>query len=145
MYIQSYHIHNVLNEYRKRLSQSPGAKDPRQAAKPTVKDSVQLSNDGQRQAIINQVSKDIVKQITQFGTQRKFDETLASYQRNSDDKRPEKKHGHESEFVYTAIDENNRKWTHTLPIRKIDSALGTPIGKGESGTQGLTGPEESQS
>ena len=60
MYIQSYQIHNVLNVYRKQLSQGPNAKTTQGSAKAPAHDRVELSVNAQRQALIDQVSTEIV-------------------------------------------------------------------------------------
>lgn len=123
MYIQSYQIHNVLNEYRKRLSQSPETKANQRSAKEGVKDNVQLSHDAQRQAIIDQVSANIVEKITQYGPKSTFNDVLENQMLNTANREPEKKDQSESEFIYTAIDENNQKLTRTFPINNSESSI----------------------
>jgi hypothetical protein len=123
MHIQSYQIHNVLNEYYKRLSLSPGSNGRPHLAKQAVKDNVQVSQADPKQTIMDQVSDDIIQRITQYGPQNRFNETLSAYMRNSENLKAEKKKDHESEFVYTAIDENNNKSIQTLPIDDLNALM----------------------
>lgn len=123
MQIQSYHIHNVLNEYRKRLVQSPSSEGRSKASKTDVRDTVQLSQAGQRQAIIDQVSADIIERINQYGPQNNFDDTLAEYIGHHPGTRMTRKEAHPSEFIYTTIDENNRKTIQRFPINDFRPSI----------------------
>lgn len=126
MHIQSYQIHNVLNEYRKRLSKTPGKNTTPDGSKSLLKDKVQLSEADHRQAIIDQVSAKIVERITTFGPQNPFEETISTHRPRSDEKSPESQALHGFGFTYTAIDENNRKLTQRLTMDSIKSSM-TPM------------------
>lgn len=123
MQIQSYHIHNVLNEYRKRLVQTPASNGRSKTSKTDINDSVQLSQAGQRQAIIDQVSADIIERINQYGPQNNFGDTLAEYIGHHPDIKMPRKEAHPSEFTYTTIDENNRKSIQRFPINDFRPSI----------------------
>lgn len=120
MYIHAYQVDNMLNVYRKQLSEkikTKGAGNPSQS--PSNADRVNLSDKGQRQAIINQVSDDIIERITKNSRQNRMEETFQqSIEATMTDKEiitPRK----DAEFTYTSIDENNHKKTNTLRISGV--------------------------
>lgn len=120
MHIPSYQIHNVLNVYRKQLSQAPGksAKAPSSSTPPTT-DRISISSDGQRQSIMDRISSEIVDRITQFGPETEFDAVLEDKLPRTGDEHPDTASQQDTDFSYTLIDEHNRKTTNTLPIRKL--------------------------
>ncbi|MFZ1986744.1 MAG: DVU0524 family FlgM-associated protein [Desulfatitalea sp.] len=126
MYIHSYQIHNVLNVYRKQLSQGAGTKgsDPMPAA--PKNDRVELSANFQRQSLIDQVSAEIVDRIAQGGPQRRFEEAFAQQMNRSTGTETGRTSKREVEFTYTVIDENNRKITNTLPVENFSPLTGQP-------------------
>lgn len=126
MYIQNHHIQNVLNEYRKRLK--PTGSNPRkQPAKVPIKDTVQLSEAGQRQSLINQVAADIFKRISQAESKN---ENTANYLDAAKDDPGEKKNLQKMDFVYTTIDENDQKSTRIIPITHLKPSV-TSLASGE--------------
>jgi hypothetical protein len=132
MYIQSYQIHNVLNEYRKRLSQAPERNTNRGGkAKASLNDKVQLSEAGHRQAIIDQVSARIVERITTYGPQNQFEESLSTYMPRSDEKSAASQGINGLGFTYTTIDEDNRKLTQTFTMDSTGSSM-TPMEKADT-------------
>ena len=119
MHIHAYQIYNVLDVYRKQLSQGTESARKSPATAPMNPDKVSLMAKGQRQSIIDKVSTEIVERIARFDPQSTFDETLARYlqeplESGSGD-RPVK----DSEFTYTLIDEHNQRITNTLTIRNF--------------------------
>jgi len=119
MYIQSYQIHNILDVYRKQLSQISGQKASSLPGGSSGRDRVELSGNGQRQTLIDRVATEIVDRIVQNG----FEKT---WLRNMD--RPR---GTESirsaagdfEFTYTTIDENDQKTISSLSIRHFNPLI----------------------
>jgi hypothetical protein len=119
MYIHSYQIHNVLNVYRKQLSQGTGAKGSNPMPATPKNDRVELSASIQRQSLIDQVSAEIVDRIAQGSPQRRFDEALAQQMNRSAGTETGRTSKREVEFTYTVIDDNNRKITNTLPVENF--------------------------
>lgn len=124
MYIHSYQIHNVLNVYRKQLSQGPDTQMSRAASKAPTHDRVELSAKAQRQTLIDQVSTEIVDRIAQHSPPNQFEEII---NRQLDRGHPEaalNSEKREVQFTYTTIDENDRKTTNSLPLRSLNPLIG---------------------
>ena len=134
MYIHNYQIHNVLNEYRKQLSQGSAERIKRPLSA-VAQDRVMLSGTVQRQSIIDQVSADIVERIRHANTLKSEDSPLEVRGQATEHQMPENG-GHESEFTYTLIDEYNRKITNKLPVQNL-----TPLSRlsksGQGDAQGI--------
>jgi hypothetical protein len=118
MYVHKYQIHNVLDVYRKQLSQGSIAEHRRTGN--GTNESAALP-DPPHQMIIDRVSAQIVDRIIQEGPRNRFADTLIQEYTNVTQSRASR---HEAQFTYTAIDENDRKITNTMPIEKISPLLG---------------------
>lgn len=114
MYIHAYQIDNVLNVYRKQLSQKTKANALNPEPVPSNIDRVNLSHESQRQSIIDQVSADIVQQITRYIQDNRFEEPLEPTGEGVNARQRNNSQTMETEFSYTMIDENNDKRTNTL-------------------------------
>jgi hypothetical protein len=137
MYIHNYQIHNVLNEYRKQLIGRP-AEEPQRRSEPSacVQDRVNISKSNQRQAIMDQVSAEIVDRITKHGGRNQFEDAIGAVLHYPS----QDLHGQAAEFTYTLIDEQNQKVTGTLEFRTLRAAIdGTHdvSGNPESGSQSI--------
>jgi hypothetical protein len=123
MYIHNYQIHNVLNEYRKQLISRPAEESKRRSepSASTGRDRVNISKNGQRQALMDQVSADIVDRITKQGGRNRFEGALGAVLHYPD---PQMHNGSADEFTYTLIDEQNRKSTGTFEIQTLKTAIG---------------------
>lgn len=124
MYIPTYQIQNVLNVYRKQLSQMPTAKPQNPERVGQGNDRVAISRNGQRQSIIDQVSAEIVDRIAQAGPQKRFEETISEKLMNRNGPMANRSLRKEVEFTYSTIDENNEKVTNTLPIENFSPFAG---------------------
>lgn len=117
MYIHGYQIHNVLNVYRKQLSHGRGINGSEGSTAAGAKDRITISEDGQRQSIMDKISSEIVARITQPGPENEFEAILPGRLSTKPKKQQEiPSNGHTS-FKYTVIDEQNRKSTNTLTIQ----------------------------
>jgi len=116
MQIPSYQIQNVLKVYSRQLSQGKIlSKNKFANANKISADSVNISSEGKRKAIIDKVASNIVEKIITEGPQQKSEEKITS--------QIEKELGkkinftkEKNQFTYTEIDENNQKITHTLSV-----------------------------
>jgi len=116
MQIPSYQIQNVLKVYSRQLSQGKIlSKNKFANANKISADSVNISSEGKRKAIIDKVASNIVEKIIIEGPQQKSEEKITS--------QIEKELGkkinftkEKNQFTYTEIDENNQKITHTLSV-----------------------------
>ena len=124
MYIHSYQIHNVLNVYRKHLSQETGAKKSEAEPVAPKSDKVELSSGFNRQSLIDQVSAEIVDRIAQGGTQRRFEDAISQEWQRPAGPETGRASKREAEFTYSVIDENNRKTTNTLPVQNFSPLTG---------------------
>ena len=116
MKIPSYQIQNILKVYSRQLSQGriPDKNKFANANKISA-DSVTISPEGKRQAIIDKVASNIVERIITEGPKEKTQEKITSH--------IEKEVGkninfakEKNQFTYTKIDVNNQKTTHTLSV-----------------------------
>ncbi len=117
MYIHSYQIHNVLNDYRKQLSHGPRNAGGKHPAVNEARDRISISTDGQRQSIMEKISSDIVARITEGGPQNQFEAALADRLTDQTAREGVSASSDPPEFKYTEIDEHNRKRTNTLTIQ----------------------------
>lgn len=123
MYIHSYQIHNVLNVYRKQLSQSPST-NGNEPATATKGDRVEVAFQEQRQSLIDKVSAEIVNRMAQAGPQKNVESALARHLARTSGNNNERVQYREIEFSYNAIDEHNRKISNTLPVEKFSPLAG---------------------
>lgn len=114
MYIQSYQIHNVLNAYRRQLSQVT-PQQPGHADKLSSKlDSVKISAEGKNQSIMEKVADNVLKKITNVEPGIDFGQELTRQVQQTE------KNIHmvekENEFIFNTIEENNRKETRSIAV-----------------------------
>ena len=139
MYIHSYQIHNVLNDYRKQLSNVPRNNGGNRPTANETRDRISISTDGQRQSIMEKISSEIVARITEGGPQNEFETALADRLASRGSLRSIPADSHSPDFKYTVIDEQNRKRTNTLTIQDFNpsyhgtqSTVGNDNGKNET-------------
>ena len=127
MYIHNYQIHNVLNVYRKQLSQNTKG-DTQSSTFPasSAGDRIHISGNGQRQSVFEKISAEIIERITQFGPKTRFEPGLG--ERIGDTPEPRAADNEsdagktvlqDTHFTYTVIDEHNQKRTNTLAVRAL--------------------------
>jgi hypothetical protein len=117
MQIPSYQIQNVLKVYSKQLSQGKmlSRNNKFGIANTVSADSVNISSEGKRQAIIDKVAANIVDKIITEGPKEEneaqiteqIERELGKKINFSKDK---------SQFTYTTIDDDNNKTTKTLSV-----------------------------
>jgi hypothetical protein len=64
MHIQSYQIHNVLNVYRRQLSQGKADQPQHGGNRDANSDAITISKQGKNQSIIEKVAAGVLKKIT---------------------------------------------------------------------------------
>ncbi len=116
MQIPSYQIQNVLKVYSRQLSQGKIiSRNKFGAATKVSADSVTISSEGKRKAIIDKVAANIVDRIITEGPKEENEEKIT----NQIEKELGKKINftkEKNQFTYTVIDENNQKSIHTLSV-----------------------------
>ncbi len=128
MYIHSYQMHNVLNVYRKQLSQGTARSISGDAAKSQIhRDRITISVDRQRQSLFDKISSEIVARITRFGPYADFKGGLADQLAQTsagETQQPANSTAdggaeNDIQFTYTLIDEHNRRTTQSLPASQF--------------------------
>ncbi len=116
MQIPSYQIQNVLKVYSRQLSQGKIlSKGKFGSAVKSSADSVTISSEGKRQAIIDKVAESIVERIITEGPKEKSEEEITNQIEKEMGKKIDFTKG-KNQFTYTVVDENNQKVTHTLSV-----------------------------
>jgi hypothetical protein len=116
MQIPSYQIQNVLKVYSRQLSQGKiMSRNKFGDAGTNSADSVTLSSEGKRQAIIDKVAANIVDRIITEGPKEKTEEKITSQIEQELGKKINFTKDR-NQFTYTVIDENNQKSTRTLSV-----------------------------
>lgn len=116
MHISTYQVNNVLRAYGKQLSLSKRGARNKNVMPPNRSDSITISAEARRKAIIEKVTTDIVERIVRFGPQdvteqEAFRELEDEYGNNlvlEEDKGPE--------LVFKVIDKDKGEETKTLSI-----------------------------
>ncbi len=116
MQIPSYQIQNVLKVYSRQLSQGKLLSRNKFGSNNRVSaDSVSISTEGKRQAIIDKVASGIVDRIITEGPKEKNDEQITDQIEKELGKKIDFSKG-KNQFTYTVVDENNNKVTQTLSV-----------------------------
>ncbi len=116
MQIPSYQIQNVLKVYSRQLSQGKIlSRNKFGAANKVSADSVSISSEGKRQAIIEKVAANIVDRIITEGPKEKNDEHITDQIEKELGKKIDFTKG-KNQFTYTSVDQNNNKVTQTLSV-----------------------------
>ncbi len=116
MQIPSYQIQNVLKVYSRQLSQGKiMSRNKFGDGNANSADSVTLSSEGKRQAIIDKVAANIVDRIITEGPKEKTEEKITSQIEQELGKKINFTKDR-NQFTYTVIDENNQKSTRTLSV-----------------------------
>ena len=116
MHISTYQVNNVLRAYGKQLSLSKRGARNKNVMPPNRSDSITISAEARRKAIIEKVTTDIVERIVRFGPQdvteqEAFRELEDEYGNNlvlEEDNGPE--------LVFKVIDKDKGEETRTLSI-----------------------------
>lgn len=136
MYIHGYQIHNVLNVYRKQLSQPASAGNSRDPSPAASSDRINLSRDGQRQSIFDKISTDIVDRITRLDASPRFESVINEKLTSSKAPHQSEDRHIETEFSYNVIDEHNQKITNKLPLQRLNPLAQRPGDDTETGVAG---------
>lgn len=114
MQIQSYQIHNVLNVYRRQLSQGKTDQVQQSGTHAPTSDSVTISPESKNKSVMEKVAANVLKKITNVDPGPDFgQEMLKQTQIAENSLNPTEK---ENEFVFNAIAENNQKETRSIAI-----------------------------
>lgn len=114
MNIQSYQIHNVLNVYRRQLSQGKANQRSDSTDSGTKADSVTITAKGNNQSVMEKVAESVLKKITNIDPDSGFGQEMLNQAQHID----ETHHGVEKEnqFVFNTIAQNNQKETKSIAV-----------------------------
>lgn len=116
MQIPSYQIQNVLKVYSRQFSQGKLlSKNKFSDANKVSADSVSISSEGKRQAIIDKVASNIVDKIITEGPNEKDEAQITGQIEKELGKEIDFSKGR-NQFTYTSVDENNNKVVQTLSV-----------------------------
>lgn len=116
MQIPSYQIQNVLKVYSRQLSQGKMLSRNKFGTSNNVSaDSVSISSEGKRQAIVDKVAANIVDKIITEGPKEKNEEQITEQIERELGKKINFTKG-KTQFTYTTIDDDNNKTTQTLSV-----------------------------
>jgi len=115
MQIPSYQIQNVLKVYSRQLSQGKILSRKLGAADKVSADSVNISSEGKRQAIIEKVASNIVDRIISEGPKQENEEQITEQIEKELGKKLDFTKG-KNQFTYTRVDDNNNKVIQTLSV-----------------------------
>lgn len=114
MEIQTYQIHNVLNVYRKQLSQ--GRSDPFRHgdARHTHPDPVAISLESKNEAVMEKVAASVLKRITRVDAASKAGRANIQSHQKKETAMPKIRQDHA--FTFNTISGNNQKETRSIAI-----------------------------
>jgi hypothetical protein len=116
MGISTYHIHNVLKTYTKKLRKGTQRSDKGNAARPKRKDWVVVSTRTRRKAVIEKVTSDIAHRIIRRSHRHRVEPELSAQPGSGKKNEPPMKK-EDAELVYKVIDGEKGNETKTLHIQ----------------------------
>jgi len=120
MYIHAYQMRNVLNLYTKQLNNKKKDAIQKQDNSEQVIDQLTISAAGKQKAIMERITSDIVRKISNNTLGKPIEyNACSSPQKNVDDNLLIKETFH-TELAFNRIDNNNTKQRDTLEITGSD-------------------------
>jgi thymidine kinase len=116
MEIPTYQIHKVMRVYTKQLTESKLLERSKVLGGKSSMDQINISTQGKRQAIIDQVAADIVDRITNFGPRDEIDQEIVDKLESEIGQKVDFNKAKKSDFVYNTFDEENGKTTSTISV-----------------------------
>jgi len=114
MYIQSYQIHNVLNVYRRQLSQVRSDHLQQVGTRDAKSDAVSISTEGKNQSIMEKVVASVLKKITNVDPDSDFGQEMIKQVQNTEkDLHMAQK---DNAFFFNTIVGDNQKETRSMAI-----------------------------
>jgi len=114
MLIQSYQIHNVLNVYRRQLSQAKPNQAGNSDGRNSGSDTIQISVEGKSQSIMEKVADNVLKKITNVKPGFDFGQELAKKIQSDVDYASEVEK--DNRFIFNTIEGGNRKETRSIAV-----------------------------
>lgn len=114
MYIQSYQIHNVLNVYRRQLSQANSIPEGKSGPRHPRSDAVSISEHGKNQSIMEKVTASVLKKITNVDPGSEFSREMIKQVQHT----PHDPHSiqRDKSFIFNTIIGDNQKETRSIAV-----------------------------
>jgi hypothetical protein len=116
MHIQSYQIHNVLNVYRRQLSQGKKLGQLPSQSSNTCSDSVTISDEGKRKSVIEKVSANIINKLSKYEPKGEAQANGINDHRKDVGKTVADGYSKDKDFIFNVIDQNNKKVTNSICV-----------------------------
>jgi hypothetical protein len=114
MYIQSYQIHNVLNVYRRQLSQGKQGPTQHIGTSATRSDAVSISAEANNPSIMEKVAANVLKKITDVAGKSAFEQAMIKQVQNTNaDLHKVQK---DNAFIFNTIEADNQKETRSIAV-----------------------------
>jgi hypothetical protein len=114
MHIQSYQIHNVLNVYRRQLSQGKSNHPQQVDIHSTRSDAVTISTEGKNQSMMDKVADTVIKKITSVDPGSDFGQEMIREAQNTEKDLSNVQK--DNSFIFNTIAENNQKETRSIAV-----------------------------
>ena len=114
MYIQSYQIHNVLNVYRRQLSQGKADQPQQVGTHDARKDAITISKEAKNQSIMEKVAAGVLKKITNVDPGSGFGQEMINQVKDSH--RDLNMGQKDNAFVFNTIVGDNQKETRSIAV-----------------------------
>ncbi|MBW1744507.1 MAG: hypothetical protein JRJ47_13925 [Deltaproteobacteria bacterium] len=117
MGISTYHIHNVLKTYARKLKKATQRSDKNDAARPKGKEWIVVSTRTRHKSVIEQVTSDIVSRIIRGSSRNHVEPEDSAHPRGENGNGLSMKKA-DAELVYKVIDKEKGTVTKTFHIQK---------------------------
>jgi hypothetical protein len=114
MHISSYHVHNVLRAYGKQLSLSKRGVKTKNTAPSSQTDSIKISAEARRKAVIEKISADIVDRVVRGGPRDTIEKEAFKELENEIGNDLVMEENESTELVFKVIDRENGEELKTL-------------------------------
>jgi len=119
MFIQNYQIHNVLNVYRKQLSQRVSEQSKQMSEPETDPGPKEVSSDRKNQSIMDKVAANVLKKITNINSNTNVTPKDTVSIKNHEQNR----HRPEDKFTFNTIVESNQKETRSISFKNSQGLM----------------------
>lgn len=114
MHIQSYQIHNVLNVYKRQLSQAKPDHTRQVGSHDLKSDAVSISAEGKNQSVMEKVAASVLKKITNVDPGSNFSKEMIRQVQHAENDRQQVQKDHS--FIFNTIVGDNRKETRSIAV-----------------------------
>lgn len=114
MHIQRYQIHNVLNVYRRQLSQNKKDHSQHTGGHNATSDPVTVSAEGKSHSVMEKVAANVLKKITSIDPGADFGQEIVKQAKNTGKNLQQAQKS--NTFIFNTIVGNNEKETRSIAV-----------------------------